>query len=47
MILMSWTDFKRVWSILLIFNLILHVLYILTRKIVRFYESKCVFDNID
>jgi hypothetical protein len=48
----SWTDFIRVWPGLTDFtgfrvlNPILHVLYVLTRKIVQFYESKRDFDNL-
>jgi hypothetical protein len=41
-ILPSLTDFTGFW----VFSLILHVRYILTRKIVRFYESTRNFNNI-
>jgi hypothetical protein len=41
-ILSSLIDFTGFW----VFNLILHVRYMLTRKIIRFYELTRDFDNI-
>jgi hypothetical protein len=38
--LINFTDFR-------VLTLILHVLYILTPKIKRFYKSKCIFNNYD
>jgi hypothetical protein len=44
----SLTNFNRIWPSLLIFKFfypISHVISVLTRKIIRFYESTCEFDN--